>query len=266
MPNKTHRINHIFREDRKTFIMAMDHGNGFNVLPAMKYPGKIISEVARAGADAFLATVGLADKFADSFHGKGIILRLDGSCSFIGSKDKPLQTVVGIEDAVRLGADAVISMGFPGSKWEDQILENLSRNILDCNKWNLPLVAEMLPRGFEGGEDSRTPENITFACRMGAEMGADIIKTEYTGSPESFHELCESVYVPVVILGGSKKVSEEKLLTEIKEALAAGGAGIAMGRNIWGHENPARYASAIAKIIHEDCSVESALKELNKKF
>ena len=62
MPSKTHRINHIFREDRKTLIMAMDHGNGLNVLPAMKYPGKIISEVARAGADAFLATVGLADK------------------------------------------------------------------------------------------------------------------------------------------------------------------------------------------------------------
>jgi DhnA family fructose-bisphosphate aldolase class Ia len=266
MPGKTHRINHLFREDKKTFILAMDHGNGFNVLPAMKYPGKIISEVARAGADAFLATVGLADKFADEFHGKGIILRLDGSCSFIGSKDKPLQTVVGIEDALRLGADAVISMGFPGSKWEDRILENLSRNIMACNQWNLPLVAEMLPRGFEGGEDSRTPENITFACRMGAEMGADVIKTEYTGSQESFHELCESVYVPVVILGGSKKVSEEKLLTEIKDALEAGGAGVAMGRNIWGHENPARYAGAIAKIIHEGCSVESALKELNRKF
>lgn len=266
MPNKTHRINHIFREDRKTFIMAMDHGNGFNVLPAMKYPGKIVSEVARAGADAFLATVGLAEKFADDFHGKGIILRLDGSCSFLGSKDKPLQTVVGIEDAIRLGADSVISMGFPGSKWEKDILADLSRNIHDCNKWGMPLVAEMLPRGFEGGEDSRTPENITFACRMGAEMGADVIKTVYTGSQETFKELCESVYVPVVILGGSKKVTEEKLLTDIKEALEVGGSGIAMGRNIWNHEEPARYASAIARLIHEDCSVESALKELNKKF
>ncbi|MCM0648108.1 aldolase [Clostridium swellfunianum] len=266
MANKVHRLNHVFREDKRTFIMAMDHGNGFNVLPAMKYPGKIISEVARAGADAFLATVGLAEKFADDFHGKGIILRLDGGSSFLGSKDKPLQAVVNVEDAIRLGADSVISMGFPGSKWEDQTLKNLSRNILDCNKWGIPLTAEMLPRGFEGGEDSRTPANITFVCRMGAEMGADIIKTEYTGDPESFKELCESVYVPVVILGGSKKVSEEKLLTEIKEALSAGGAGIAMGRNIWNHENPARYASAIARLIHEDCSVESALKELNKKF
>lgn len=266
MANKIHRMNHIFREDRKTFIMAMDHGNGFNVLPAMKQPGKIISEVARAGADAFLATVGLADKFADAFHGKGIILRLDGAASFLGSKDKPLRTVVGIEDALRLGADSVISMGFPGSKWEDQILQNLSANIMECNKWGIPLTAEMLPRGFEGGEDSRTPENITFVCRMGAEMGADIIKTEYTGTPESFKELCDSVYAPVVILGGSKKVPEEKLLTDIKEALNAGGAGIAMGRNIWNHEEPARYAAAIARLIHEDCSVEAALKELNKKF
>lgn len=266
MANKIHRLNHIFREDKKTFIMAMDHGNGFNVLPAMKYPGKIISEVARAGADAFLATVGLADKFADDFHGKGIILRLDGSCSFLGSKDKPLQTVVGIEDAIRLGADSVISMGFPGSKWEDKILKDLSRNIHDCNKWGIPLTAEMLPRGFEGGEDARTPESITFACRMGAEMGADIIKTVYTGDPETFKELCESVYVPVVILGGSKRVSEEKLLRDIKDAISAGGAGIAMGRNIWNHEDPARFASAIAKIIHEDCSVEVALKEINKKF
>ena len=266
MPNKTHRLNHIFREDRKTFVMAMDHGNGFNVLPAMKDPGRIISEVARAGADAFLATVGCADKFADSYHGKGMILRLDGGSSFLGSRDKPLETVVGIEDAVRLGADAVISMGYPGSKFESPILCNLSKNIMDCNKWNIPLMAEMLPRGFEGGEDSRTPANITFVSRMGAEMGADIIKTEYTGDPESFKELCESVYVPVVILGGSKKVPEEQLLREIKEALEAGGAGIAMGRNIWNHEDPARYAGAIARIIHEGCSVEAALKELNKKF
>lgn len=266
MGNKTHRLNHIFKEDKKTFIMAMDHGNGFNVLPAMKYPGKIISEVARAGADAFLATVGLTEKFAEDFHGKGIILRLDGASSFLGTKDKPLQTVVGIEDAIRLGADSVISMGFPGSKWEDQILKDLSRNIHECNKWGIPLTAEMLPRGFEGGEDSRTPTNITFTCRMGAEMGADIIKTEYTGNPETFKELCESVYVPVVILGGSKKVSEEKLLTEIKDAINAGGAGVAMGRNIWNHQNPAKFAGAIAKLIHENCSVESALKELNKRF
>jgi DhnA family fructose-bisphosphate aldolase class Ia len=266
MSRKTHRKNHIFKEDKKTLIIAMDHGNMFNVLPAMKYPEKIISEIASSGADAFLSTVGLLNNFADSFKGKGIILRLDGACSHLGYKQKPIRTVVKVEDAVRLGADAVISMGYPGSEWEDEILSDLSRNILDADKWNIPLIAEMLPRGFEGGEDSRTPENIQFACRQGAELGADIIKTEYTGSQKTFSKLCESVYVPVVILGGGKMISERKLLTDIKDALESGASGVAMGRNIWGHETPSRYTSAIAKIIHEDCSVECALKELNKKF
>lgn len=266
MANKTHRMNHIFKEDKRTFIMAVDHGNGFNVLPAMKDPSKIIREVAKAGADAFLATVGLVDKHADAFMDKGIILRLDGGMSILGGRDKPLQSVVSIEDALRLGADSVICMGFPGSKWEDHYLNYLADNISQCNKWGIPLVVEALPRGFEGGEDSRTPENLTFACRMSVEMGADIIKTQYTGSQDSFRELVESTYAPVVILGGSIKVGEKKLLTDIREALDAGGAGVAMGRNIWGYESPGRLAAAIAKLIHEDCSVESALKELNKKF
>lgn len=266
MSNTAHRINHILRPDKKTFIMAMDHGSNFNVLPALKNPGKIIREVAEAGVDAFLSTVGMADKFADDFLGKGIILRIDGGVSFLGDHSKPLQTVVTAEDAVRLGADAVITMGFPGSKFESDILSSLTRNILSAHKWNMPVVAEALPRGFEGGADSRTPANIMFACRQSAELGADMVKTEYTGDQQSFKELTESVYVPVVILGGSKKVPERQLLQEIKDAMEAGGAGVAMGRNIWGNENPVRYAAAIAKLIHENCSVDAALKELNPVF
>ncbi|GMQ62194.1 class I fructose-bisphosphate aldolase [Vallitalea maricola] len=266
MSNTTNRMNHIFRPDKKTFIMAMDHGANFNVLPALKNPGKIIREIAEAGADAFLTTVGMTEKFGEDFIGKGIILRIDGGVSFLGDRSKPLQTVVTAEDAIRIGADSIITMGFPGSKFENEILSNLSRNIMDAHKWGIPVTSEALPRGFEGGDDSRTPENVIFACRQSVELGADIIKTVYTGDQESFKELTESVYAPVVILGGSKKVPERQLLQEIKDAMEVGGAGVAMGRNIWGHENPARYAAAIAKLIHEDCSVDAALKELNPKF
>lgn len=256
------RMNHIMHPDGRTFIMAMDHGANFNVLPALKEPGKIIREIAEAGADAFLSSVGMAEKFTDSFLGKGMILRIDGGVSFLGDRSKPIQIVATAEDAVRLGADSVITMGFPGSKFENEVLSNLSRVCLDCHKWGLPVTSEALPRGFEPAEDSRTPENITFACRQSVELGADIIKTVYTGDQDSFHELVESVYAPVVILGGAKKVPEEQLLGEIKDALEAGAAGIAMGRNIWGHERPAKYAAAIAKLIHEDCSVGAALKEI----
>ncbi len=260
------RMNHIFARDNKTFILAMDHGANFNVLPALSSLGKTLREIAAAGADAFLSTVGMADKFGDCFLGKGIILRADGGVSFLGDRSKPSRVVVSPEDALRLGADSVITMSFPGSKFEHEILSGLSEFSLECKKWNLPVTAEALPRGFEPAEDSRSPENITFACRQAVELGADIIKTEYTGDVESFQKLTASVYAPVVILGGAKKVPEAQLLQDIKDAMSAGGAGIAMGRNIWGHENPARYTAAIAKLIHEDCSVEAALKELNPKF
>ncbi len=266
MSQTVHRMNRIFARDKRSFIVAMDHGSNFNVLPAMKQPEIIMREIATAGADAFLCTVGMADKFADSFLGKGMILRIDGGVSYLGNHSEPVRTVTTAEDALRLGADAIISMGFPGSKFETDILTALSRNILQAHQWNLPVMAEMLPRGFEGGPDARSAENLIFACRQGAELGADIIKTEYTGDHESFQSLVESVYVPVVILGGSKKVSERELLTEIKVAIEAGGAGVAMGRNIWGHETPARYAAAISRLIHESCSVDAALKELSPIF
>lgn len=266
MANVTQRMNHIIQPDGKTFIMAMDHGANFNVLPAMRDPKTLIRDIAFAGADAFLSTVGMVDKFADSFFGKGIILRIDGGVSFLGDHSKAMQITATAEDALRLGVDSVITMGFPGSVFENEVLSNLAKVVLDCHKWGLPVTAEALPRGFEKSEDSRTPENITFASRQSVELGADIIKTEYTGDQDSFFKLTQSVYAPVVILGGAKKVPEEQLLQEIKDALDAGAAGIAMGRNIWGHENPARYASAISKLIHEGCSVDLALKEIHTKI
>lgn len=266
MAQTVSRMNHIFGTDGKTFILAMDHGSNFNVLPAMKDAKTLIRELAAAGADAFLSTIGMAENFAGSFLGKGIILRVDGGVSFLGDHKAPMQIVATAEDALRLGADSVITMSFPGSVHEAEVLSNLARVCLDCHKWGLPVTAEALPRGFEKAEDSRTPENITFACRQAAELGADIVKTVYTGDPESFRTLTESVYAPVVILGGAKKVPERELLQEIRDALDAGASGVAMGRNIWGNEDPVRYAAAIAKLIHEDCSVDAALKEMNRLY
>lgn len=263
MAHTTHRMNRIFGPDKRSFILAMDHGSNFNVLPAMRDTGRLISSLASAGADAFLATIGMADKFQEQFHGKGVILRIDAGVSFLGDHKKPLQLVATAKDALRLGADGVITMSFPGSVHESEVLSNMARTALDCHKWGLPVMAEALPRGFEKSEDYRTPENIAFACRQSVELGADIVKTVYTGDQQSFHELTASVYAPVVILGGAQKIPERELLREIRDALDAGASGVAMGRNIWGSSDPVRYAAAVAKLIHEDCSVEAALKELN---
>ena len=84
--NTTARMNHIFNPDGKTFIMAMDHAANFNTLPALNDPKKLVREIAAAGADAFLSTVGMAEYLTDSFLGKGIIVRADGGVSFLGDK------------------------------------------------------------------------------------------------------------------------------------------------------------------------------------
>lgn len=264
MAQVVHRMNKILAPDQRTFIVAMDHGANFNVLPAMKDAEKVISEIASAGADAFLTSAGLFDKFPGAFKGKGVIVRVDGGVSCLGDHSTPLQTVLTPEDALRLGADAIITMSFPGSKFENHVLTELTRTVMAAHKWNLPVMAEALPRGFEKADDSRTPANITFACRQSVELGADLVKTEYTGDQESFAELTASVFAPVVILGGAKKVPERQLMQEIRDAMDAGAAGVAMGRNIWGHEAPAKYVSAISMLIHENATVDQALAELTR--
>ncbi|MCL2479246.1 MAG: hypothetical protein FWF22_07075, partial [Treponema sp.] len=105
-----HRMNHILQADGKTLILAMDHGSNLNVLPAMKKPGGIIRECASAGADAFLVTPGLADKFTSEFLGKGIILRIDGGVSQLAREPEPLQTIIDPEEALVMGADAIVTM------------------------------------------------------------------------------------------------------------------------------------------------------------
>ena len=121
--NTTARMNHIIQPDGKTFIMAMDHAANFNTLPALTDPKKLVKEIAAAGADAFLSTVGMTEFLTDSFSGKGIIVRVDGGVSYLGDRSKAMQTTVTAEDIARMGADGVITMSFPGSKFENEVLK-----------------------------------------------------------------------------------------------------------------------------------------------
>jgi DhnA family fructose-bisphosphate aldolase class Ia len=170
-----------------------------------------------------------------------------------------MQLIYSVEDALRLGADAVGTMGMPGSRFESQTLPYLSELIGQCAEWNMPVLAEMLPGGFEDPQEMWTPENIGLACRIGAELGADIIKTTYTGDVDSFARIVEQVYVPIVVLGGTKSDHPRDLLELVHGAMQAGAVGVACGRNIVQYEDPTKITQAVAAIIHEDASVDTAL-------
>jgi DhnA family fructose-bisphosphate aldolase class Ia len=252
----------IFKSDGRAFVLAMDHGGSMNVLPDMAKPGEIIKQAVTGGVDAILTTYGIAQNFREEIGNAGLLLRMDGGTSQLSTEDAPMANLFSVEDLVKVGADGMVCMGFPGAKFEDVTLKNVARNAAECNKWGIVLGAEMLPRGFEKATDGATPENIALASRMGAELGADFIKTRYTGDRESFSKIVEGCYRPILVLGGEKVHTDGELLTMIKESIEAGAAGVVIGRNIWRRPNVKNICSAIARIIHENSSVDKALEEL----
>jgi len=255
------RLNKIFKNDGKTFILAMDHGSGLNVLPELAEPEKIIDIAIHNGVDAIICTYGIYKRFSKYFENIPAIIRADGGSSAIGKGNSKTLGVIDVEDVVKLGGDGVVCMCFPGADYEQESIESLQHFVTYGDKWGIPICAEVLPKGWDSS--NWTPDNLTFVSRVGAEMGADYIKTQYTGDKESFAKLTSSVFAPVIILGGPGNGTPEALLTSIKESLESGGAGVAIGRSIWKHSNPAAYCRAIASIIHDNATVEEAMEILN---
>jgi DhnA family fructose-bisphosphate aldolase class Ia len=103
---------------------------------------------------------------------------------------------------------------------------------------------------------------VKHAARVGAELGADIVKVAYTGSAESFREVVEGCPLPVVIAGGEKVSNDEDMLRMVHEALEAGAAGVSIGRNAFGHEKPTKVVEAMSGMVHNRASVEAAMEVL----
>jgi len=260
---KERRMRKIFQSDGKAFIVAMDHAGAMGVLPGLENPGKVLELVLAGGADAILTTYGVATRFAEQLGGAGLVLRADGGSTTLAKEKGSMSLIYDALDALRIGADAVGIMGSPGSHFEGETLPYLAALVAQCHEWNLPVMAETLPGGFEDPANMWTAANIGFACRIGVELGADFIKTQYTGDKESFHKIVETTYAPIVILGGGKIKTETDLLSVVGDGLEAGAKGVAIGRNIYQHAHPDKLTKAIAAIIHDGATVKQAEKALH---
>ena len=128
-----------------------------------------------------------------------------------------------------------------------------------CSEWGMPLIAMMYTRG-DKITNQFDVKHVKHAARVGAELGADIVKCVYTGSPETFREVVEGCPVPVVIAGGEKMETDREILDMVAASLAAGGKGVSIGRNVFQHKHPDRMVAAISQIVHENASVNDVLK------
>jgi len=250
------------RRTKRTVIVPMDHGIGMGPIKGLVNMAETVDRVAQGGANAVLGHIGLA------LHGHrrygrdiGLIMHLSASTSLSPDPNNKV-IVTPVEDAIKMGADAVSVHINIGAESESEMLKSLGMTASRCREWGMPLLAMMYPRGKK--IDSQTAvEYVKIAARAGAELGVDIVKTNYTGDIDSFREVTKGCPVPVVVAGGPKMDTIEDLLKMVHDSVVAGGAGVAIGRNIFQSEDPTKMVRAVAMIVHENYSVDEVMRELD---
>jgi fructose-bisphosphate aldolase/2-amino-3,7-dideoxy-D-threo-hept-6-ulosonate synthase len=261
MRGKEIRLERIMdRNTGRTIIVPLDHGVTLGPIPGLVDLGKTIDLVADGGANAVVGHMGLA-LHGHRGHGRdvGLIMHLSASTS-IGPDPNDKVLVNTVTNALKMGADGVSVHINVGADSEAKMLEDLGRVAVTCMEWGMPLLAMMYPRGRKVADEHEV-ESVKLAARVAAELGADIVKTVYTGDPDSFREVTRGCPVPVVVAGGSK-TDDRAILDLVEGAMEGGAAGISIGRNAFQHPAPDRLIRAAALIIHEGRLAEEAVEIL----
>ncbi|WIM48292.1 2-amino-3,7-dideoxy-D-threo-hept-6-ulosonate synthase [Methanosarcina mazei] len=257
---KSVRMERIFnRNTGNAIIIPMDHGVGAGPISGLTNLQEAVNRVAEGGANAVLGHMGLSKHGHRGYgHDVGLIIHLSASTSLaLDPNHKVLVTTV--EEAIKVGADAVSVHINIGAEDEFEMLQGLGYVAGKCDEWGIPLLAMMYPRGKKVRSEYDV-DVVKHAARICAELGADIVKTNYTGNPETFKEVVNGCPVPVIIAGGPKMGSEKELLEMIEGSLEAGGRGVAIGRNVFQAEDPTGLVRRISKIVHEGMTAEEIIK------
>ncbi|MFC1691331.1 2-amino-3,7-dideoxy-D-threo-hept-6-ulosonate synthase [Nanoarchaeota archaeon] len=248
------------RNTKRSVIIPMDHSVGDGPIKGLIDTGETVDKVAKGGANAVIGHVGLP-LHGHRKHGKDVGLILHLSASTAISPDPNNKVLVNsVQNAIKMGADAVSVHINLGATTEFRMLKDLGDVAQECMEWGMPLLAMMYPRGPEI-KNPADVKNVKIAARCAAEIGADIVKVPYTGSPETFKEVTEGCPIPVVIAGGSKGTAKDTLKM-VEDAIKAGGGGVAMGRNAFQCEDPTKLVKAVTKIVHYNKTAEEAMKDV----
>lgn len=236
--------------------VPMDHGITIGPAQGLVDIESTIDAVTRGGADCILTQKGLAPRVHPNKNGSGYIVHLNASTTFGPDKNDKRQTGT-IKEAIRAGADAVSYHINVGSDSEPKQIEQLAQIATTADEFGLPVLAMAYARG--PGIDEHDAENLAHAVRLVEEIGADIVKTAYSGDSESFEHVTRATENPVIMAGGDPQ-NDRAMLENVRGAMDAGAAGVSMGRSVFQHQNPEAMTQAISSIVHDD-SVETAVAE-----
>ena len=237
----------------------MDHGVTKGPIRGLEDLRTTVQKVVEGGANAVLGHIGLV-KHGYGGYGRdvGLIIHLSASTSLAPDPNRKV-LVRTVEEAIKYGADAVSVHVNVGAQFESEMLATLGQISERCDYWGMPLLAMMYPRG-DKVEDEHDVRDVKLAARVGAELGADIIKTNYTGEVDTFKEVVRGCPAPVVIAGGPQMDTERELLQMVRDSIDAGGRGVSIGRNIFQAKDPTDLVRKLARVVHEGYDVDEAMR------
>src|SRR5919107_3481452 len=254
------RLNRILNKG-KMLCIPMDHGISSGPLKGIKDITNFIYDVEYSGLTCIVVNKGIIKVLSRPIN-IGCIAHMSASTSLGPDPNKKILMGT-VKEAIRLGADAVSLHINIGSKEEPMMLYSLGLVADECNEWSVPLIAMMYPRG----ENIKNPLDlsvISHATRIGAEAGADIVKTVYTGDIDSFKDIVKSCPVPIVIAGGPKSKTNSDVLEMCYGAIQAGAIGVTFGRNIFQHSNPKKIINALYEIIIGNRNYDEVLENFER--
>lgn len=255
--SKERRLSRIFAKDGKSVTLALDGyyfstktegiDNTINQLPAL----------VEQGLDCALVTYGMLKNYRKALDRVPVVLRVDSTVNIFNNTVPDTTPVFSIEDALKVAAEGVVCMTFPGAFNEEKTHVMAMKLAQASDRWNMPLIVESLPYGYPvTSDDSNNPAIIAASARAAVELGADIIKTRFTGTPDD-RLIVEAAGVPVLALGGPK-TGIDGYFKFVQHCMQMGAKGVAVGRNITQDPQPAKVVAGLNAIIHENATPEDA--------
>ncbi len=236
--------------------LAMDHGYFLGPVQKLEKPGETVKPLLPY-ADAIMLTRGILRNCIDAQSSPPIILRVSGGNSIVGEDLSKEAIITSIKEAVRLNVVACAFSIYVGAKYEHQTLLGLANLVNEAQDYGIPVLAVTAVGKELAKRDARY---LALACRIAAELGAQMVKTYYC---DDFTKVVESSPVPLVIAGGPKLRTELDALQLAYDAINQGAIGVDMGRNIWQSNTSLAMIQAIRHIVHQQASVSQAEELFN---
>ena len=252
------RLGRLFSgETGRSFITALDHGVTIGVPAGAENIITTLEQVIAGGPDAVLVGPGTIEKAGHLFARRGApspIVRCDWIINdpYINDLGEGYRQLISPAEALALGGDAAVMFLMIGAGEGALFADNVravATAAQDAHRIGIPLIVEVVLWGTRI-ENKKDADRLAWGSRMAVELGADAIKTEYTGDPQSMRKIIDTCGAPVLLLGGTKSDNPESLWQGTRDAIEAGAKGVIYGRNVWQHDDPIAVSQRLRAIIH----------------